>query len=143
VLEQELSHKLIGIAMQVQNLYGSAHQEIIYQRALEEILRKEQISFLAQPRLPVRSPISQKILGFYKPDFLVSSKIIVEIKAVPYPIARFEQQISSYLKNSPYEIGYLINFGIHPLYYRRLFHTKDRKISPHPPHPPSSVLSHL
>lgn len=143
MIHKELSYKLIGIAMRLQNTYGSAHQEIIYQRAFEEYLKQEGVLFLAQPKLPVRSHISGRNLGFYKPDFLIHSQIIVETKAVPYSIQRFEQQISSYLKTSSYELGYLINFGITPLFYRRFLHTSDRKASTHPSNPSLSVKSSL
>ncbi len=135
MIHKEISYKLIGVAMKVQNAYGNNHQEIIYQRAFEEYLKQEGVPFLAQPKLPVRSLISQKNLGFYRPDFLIDSCVIVEIKAVPYPIQRFEQQISSYLKTSPYEVGYLINFGIAPLFYRRFLHTSDRKAPKYPSNP--------
>ena len=124
---QEPSYKLIGIAMLIQNRYGYGHQEMIYQRALEEEFTKAGIIFAAQLKLKILSFESQKVLGWYKPDFIVDESIIVEIKATPYPVKRFEDQLRTYLRTSKYEVGYLINFGITPLYYQRIIHTLDRK----------------
>ncbi|MDP2631165.1 MAG: GxxExxY protein [Candidatus Uhrbacteria bacterium] len=46
MLEENLSHKIIGIAMRLQNQYGSQHNERIYQKGYEEQLTKEGIAYV-------------------------------------------------------------------------------------------------
>mgnify|MGYP001575834284 CR=1 FL=1 len=123
--------------MLVQNRYGYGHQELIYQRALKEAFTKEGLVFIAQPKLEVRSWDTNEILGWYIPDFIIGDKIILEIKATSMNVKRFQEQLKSYLRTSKYEVGYLMNFGIQPLYYERFLHTADRK--QRPIHPSSSV----
>ena len=87
---EDLSYKLIGLAMLVQNRYGYGHQEQIYQRALEEVFDKEKIIYRSQPVLRVKSFDTGKSLGLYKPDFVLDEKIVIEIKATSLPVRRFE-----------------------------------------------------
>lgn len=123
MLYHDLSHEIVGLSMKVQNCYGSHHNERIYQKALEEELSEKSLQYQSQPRLPVISRKSGKTLGWYQPDFFIDQKIILEIKAKAFPMQQFEDQIYEYLKSSTYKLGYLINFGIKPLYYRRLIYS--------------------
>lgn len=126
-LYRTLSYELVGLAMEVHTTYGSNHKEIIYQQALAEKLSLAGIKFEREPRIPVISVDTSKQLGWYQPDFLIDQKIIVELKAMPYPIKVHEVQLRDYLKSSKVELGYLINFGMPNLYFRRLIYTNDQK----------------
>lgn len=132
---EDLSYTVVGLAMEVQNRYGYGHQELIYQRALEEAFTKEGLIFVSQPKLEVYSWDTGRVLGWYIPDFIIGDKIILEIKATAMNVRRFQDQLRSYLRTSQYEVGYLVNFGIQPLYYERFLHTSDRKRKPGPPSP--------
>jgi len=121
----ELSHEIIGLAMKVQNRYGTGYNEQIYQRALEEAYEHAGIQFVSQPKLPVYSLDSGKKLGWYQPDLLIDDKVIVEIKASNYTVQKFEKQTKQYLRTSKYSIAYLINFGINPLYFKRFIHSSS------------------
>ena len=113
--------------MEIQKEYGSFHNERIYHNVLKEKFEKEQIKYLSKPRIKVYSKESGSKIGHYEPDFVVENKIMLELKAVPVNIKRYEIQLSEYIKTTEYEIGYLINFGIMPLYFRRIIYTNDKK----------------
>ncbi len=126
-LHPELSHAIIGIAIDVHNSYGSAHKEVIYERAFQEKLELHKIPYVNQPKIPVYSVDTKKRLGWYQPDFLISDKIILEMKATKYSVKIHETQLRDYLKVTGYELGYLLNFGMMSLYFRRIIYTNDRK----------------
>lgn len=127
VLEPELSYKIQGAVYNVANKYGSGLKEQIYQKALEEELFKNKISFEKQKRINIYSIDSGKILGVYVPDFVIENKIVLEIKASTFTTKQDISQQISYLKASIYEIGYLVNFNTSKLYMKRSIFTNDRK----------------
>ncbi len=127
LLEKELSYKVRGCFYNVANKYGKGLKEIIYQKALEEELEKENLKFESQKRIDIYSIETGKKLGTYVPDILVEDKIIVEIKATSFTRVDDINQQRSYLKASKYEIGYLVNFCTQELEIKRSICTNDRK----------------
>ena len=127
LLEKELSYKVRGCFYNVANKYGKGLKEIIYQKALEEELEKENLKFESQKRIDIYSIETGKKLGTYVPDILVEDKIIVEIKATSFTRVDDINQQRSYLKASKYEIGYLVNFCTQELEIKRSICANDRK----------------
>ena len=81
LLEKELSYKIQGCIFNVSNNYGKGLKEIIYQKALEEELKREGLNFESQKRINIYSFESGKVFGTYIPDFLIEGRVILEIKA--------------------------------------------------------------
>ncbi|MFA6296517.1 MAG: GxxExxY protein [Patescibacteria group bacterium] len=127
-LHKELSWKIIGICMKIQNEYGSNHNERIYHSLLIEQFTLQKINFLSKPKIPVLSKQTGKKIGLYEPDFLIEKLIILEIKAKPFNFKKDETQLQEYLNTTPYEIGYLVNFGFqNKLYFKRIICTNNLK----------------
>lgn len=63
-------------------------------------------------------------------DFIIDKKIVLEVKAIKFTPPKIQQQLYSYLKSTPYEVGYLANFGSTELYLKRIILTNDRKHVP-------------
>jgi GxxExxY protein len=120
-LYKNLGFKLLGICFDIHNNYGCGNNEIIYQSLLAERFEKECLKFSSQPKIPLFSKLTSRKIGFYVPDFLLEDKIIIEIKATDILLKRQEIQLLEYLKTTPYEIGYLINFGLPKLYYKKIY----------------------
>ena len=116
---EESTYKIIGAAMAVHRRLGPGHKEVIYQRALEEELMQAAIDFEAEKNLPVYD--SERLLGFYIPDFIVEDKVIVEIKAFATLHQKYLGQVITYLNHTGLKIGLLINFGERSLRPRRVF----------------------
>ena len=127
ILHKQLSYKLMDAVFQVRNTYGSGQKELVYQNALSEILNNKEIPHKQEVRINIISEKSGKILGNYRLDFVVDGKICVETKAIKFTPKKIEQQLYSYLKSTPYEIGYLINYGSTNFYWKRVILTNDRK----------------
>lgn len=126
-LYKELSYKIIGCCMKIHAAYGPYHNERIYHKLLEEDFNRHGIKYISKPKIPVYSRESGKEIGCYYPDDLVENIILLELKVSSIPQKRDEIQLSEYLKTTPYEVAYLINFGIKTLYYKRIIYTNDRK----------------
>jgi len=127
LLHKDLSYKLQGCFFEVRKNFGPGHKELVYQNALSEEFEAQKIPYEKEKDIRIYSPKSGKSVGYYRADFLIDKKIIVEIKAVDVIPKNFIDQIFSYLKNSEYELGYFVNFKSPKLYIKRIIYTNDRK----------------
>ncbi len=128
IIEKDLSYKLVGLFIELSQKYGHLYKEEIYHNALKELLEREQIKHISQPRINIHSLETSKVLSTYVPDFLIEDKIIIEIKAHPYLNSDFMFQLDQYLKASKFELGILVNFGEPKANIVRRIFTNDRKL---------------
>ncbi|MGC8981650.1 MAG: GxxExxY protein [Minisyncoccia bacterium] len=124
ILYKDLSYKLQGIFFKIKNELGGGYKEPIYRKALEKELEKNKIMFQKEYPIKVFSKDGE-FLGLYRPDFVVEDKIIVEIKTKNFLSRQERIVIYDYLKNSKYQVGYLVNFGSKKFYVRRYIYTND------------------
>jgi GxxExxY protein len=123
---KDLSYKLQGLFFDIRNDLGSGHKESIYQKALEKELTRAGIKFIKEPSIKIYSQKGE-FLGLYRPDFIVEDKIIVELKAAQFVTKQESARMYDYLRNSKYELAYLVNFTSPKLYVKRFIFTNDRK----------------
>ena len=100
----------MGAAFEVYNFLGYGMAEEIYQQSLEIELQRRSIPFASQPTIEVEYK-TIKLQAFYRPDMLVHSEIVVELKAVAELASEHEAQLFNYLRICNKKVGYLINFG--------------------------------
>ena len=118
----DLTHKIIGCAMEVHRELGNGFQEVIYQRALAYEMELQGISFIREFVMPVFYKDRQ--LGTRRVDFFVEDVISLELKArVELDDADLNQGLN-YLEVYNLEIGLLINFGGKSLEFKRLLNRK-------------------
>ena len=127
ILEKELSERVVGMFIGISKKYGCLYKEQIFQKACEEYLSLNNISFVPQPKIKIYSLDSGKMLGIYIPDLLIKDKIIIEIKVEKFLSKIALRQLEQYLKASKYEIGYIVNFGEPKAKWYRCIYTNDRK----------------
>lgn len=127
LLYKDLSYQIQGTAFEVRKNFGPGLKESIYQNAFAEELKSRNVRFEKEGSIQIFSPKTGKLLGSYRPDFIVDGKILVELKAVEKIPKMFIDQLYSYLRNSEYELGYFINFASPKLYVKRVIFTNDRK----------------
>lgn len=118
----ELTGKIIGCAMEVHNELGNGFQEVIYQRALEHEMNLQNISFDREFEMPIF--YKEKPIGSRRVDFLVETKISVELKALIKIESVHLAQAINYLEAYNLEVGLLINFGNIRLEFHRLQNNK-------------------
>ncbi len=101
----------------VHQVLGSGHKEVVYSKALEQEFILRDIIYNREKTLPVI--YERKKVGYYRPDFIVDNKILIEVKAVPFLPIQAENQMSYYLRGTLYKIGLLVNFGSKSLVIKR------------------------
>jgi len=122
MINDELTHKIIGCAMQVHSALGNGFQEVIYQRALEIEMGYKEISFEREKEMPIY--YRQIDIGTRRVDFFVENSIMVELKAIITLEDVHLAQAINYLEAYNMQIGLLINFGSQSLTFKRLFNKK-------------------
>jgi GxxExxY protein len=127
LLYKELSYKIRGAAIEVKKNYGLGHKEVLYQRAFAEELALRKICYETEKAIKIYSPKTKKAIASYQPDFVVEDKIIVELKALEKTPQIAIDQLYSYLRNSDYELGFLINFSSNGVDIKRIIYTNGRK----------------
>jgi GxxExxY protein len=109
--ENEISHKIIGAAIEVHRILGPGLLESIYEEALCHELYLRGIKFLRQQPVPI--PYKDIKLGTdLRLDLLVEEKVIVDLKAKEFVTAIDHQKLLSYLRLSHKRLGLIINFHV-------------------------------
>jgi len=125
-LYKDLSFQLRGIFFDIRNTYGPGHKEVVYQNLLEEYLKEKNVRFEREKSISIHAPQGKNV-GIYRPDFIVDNDIILEVKATEKVVRVHEEQLYYYLRNSKYQVGFLVNFSSPRLYIKRTIYTNDRK----------------
>ena len=119
---EQLTHKIIGCAMEVHSALGNGFQEVIYQRSLEYELGLQNIQFAREVEMPVYYKDLQ--VGTRRVDFLIENVLSVEIKAIIELEDVHLAQAMNYLEAYNLEVGLLINFGSRSLTFKRVHNKK-------------------
>lgn len=117
---QDITHKIIGAAMEVHKFLGNGFQEVIYQRALAYELAKCGLSAEREIEQDIFYKDLPTAIGTRRADFIVENKVLVELKAISQLEEVHWAQILNYLKAYRFEVGLLINFGAKSLEWKRL-----------------------
>jgi GxxExxY protein len=107
--DQELTHAIIGAAIEVHRQLGPGLLESSYEECLARELTLRSITFDRQKPLPVVYK-GVKLECGYRLDFLVDGRIVVELKAVEALAPIHDAILLTYLRLSGCKIGLLINF---------------------------------
>ncbi len=127
LLYPELSYIIQGCIFDIRKNYGPGQKEVVYQRLLKEKLEASKLRVKREKKINIFSHESGKIVGTYQPDILVEDKIILEIKSSRFTNKTDEKQLYYYLRNSEYELGYLINFSTPQLFLKRIIYSNTKK----------------
>ena len=122
MLYNEITHKIIGSAMTVQNVLGSGFQEVIYQRALAIEMMKQGLKFSREMEMSIFYDGQE--IGTRRVDFFVEEKIMVELKAIVKLDDLHLAQCRNYLEAYNLPIGLLLNFGASSLDYKRVYNSR-------------------
>jgi len=119
---KEVTHKIIGCAMEVHKVLGPGFMEYIYHRALAIEMRTAGLKFDEEFDLPVFYKGDQ--VGLRRVDFRIENTIAVEIKAKSDLDNTHLAQGINYIEASNIPAGLLINFGAASLQFKRLHNKK-------------------
>ena len=107
----ELSHQVIGCAIEVHRELGPGLLESTYRDCLARELELNDIPCQRELPLPVMYKGLHVECG-YRVDLLVKDNILLELKAVAKLAPIHEAQILTYMKLSGIHYGFLINFNV-------------------------------
>lgn len=121
---QDLTHKIIGAAMEVHRYLGNGFQEVVYQRALAIEFALQGINYEREKEMPL--VYKGHDIGTRRVDFFIEEIIMLEIKAVSQLEDVHLAQAINYLEAYGLEIGLLINFGNTSLQFKRVMKPNKR-----------------
>jgi GxxExxY protein len=109
--ENDISNKLIGLAINVHQLLGpglleSAYKECLYYKILKSGLMAEK-----EKPMPLIFEEVRLDCG-YRIDILVENKVVIELKSVDVLNDVHFAQTLTYMKLGNYKLGLLINFNV-------------------------------
>lgn len=119
VIYKEESYEIIGICMEIHNYLGHGFSEIVYKDALEIEFQKAGIFYEREKEYEV---VYKGIIlphKFYA-DFVISEKVILEIKGKNQIVEADLAQANNYLKVSENKLAIIVNFGESKLNYKRI-----------------------
>ncbi len=107
----DLSHELIGAAIEVHRELGPGLLESAYEGAYSHELTLRRIPHVRQKIMPVLYKGVEIETG-YRIDVLVDNRLVVEIKAVEKVLQIHGTQLLTYLRLGRFPLGLLINFNV-------------------------------
>ncbi|MEO8211496.1 MAG: GxxExxY protein [bacterium] len=109
--EDELSNKVIGIAIEVHNKLGPGLLENVYKECLYYKILKSGLHVEKEKAIPVVFEEVKLDCG-YRLDLLVENKLVIEIKSVQALNEIYLAQTLTHLRLGNYKLGLLINFNV-------------------------------
>ena len=116
LIEEELTHSVIGAFFEVYNVLGFGFLEHIYIMALERELLARGHRVAREFGIPVFYKGEE--IGYQRLDMVVDDKLVVEVKSTYELHKAAPRQIRSYLQATSLEVGLLLHFGPEARYFR-------------------------
>jgi GxxExxY protein len=108
--ENELSHKIIGVALRLHSALGPGLLESVYERALAHDL--EEAGLEVKRQFPVNFIYKGiNMDSAYRIDLLVNDKVVIEMKSVDSISDVCYLQTLTYLRLAEKKLALLINFN--------------------------------
>jgi GxxExxY protein len=110
VNDNDLSRRVIGLAIEVHRQLGPGLLESVYEECLCFELRQAGIPHVRQLKHPIRYK-GTTLEYCYRIDIVVDDCLIIEVKSVDHIIPVHEAQLLTYLRLSGIPLGLLLNFN--------------------------------
>jgi GxxExxY protein len=109
--DNEITHEIIGAAIEVHKHLGPGLLESAYEECLAHELLLRNLRVERQKPVPVVYKETKLECG-YRLDLLVEARIVVELKSVEGLGPMHEAIMMTYLRMSGHRLGLLINFNV-------------------------------
>ena len=116
MIENELSNKVIGLAIEVHKALGPGLLESAYKECLFYKIQQEGLIVEKEKTMPLVFEDVRLECG-YRMDLLVENKLVIEIKSVDALNDVHLAQTLTYMKLGNFKLGLLINFNVILLKY--------------------------
>jgi GxxExxY protein len=112
--DNQITHEIIGAAIEVHKHLGPGLLESAYEECLAHELQLRKLRVERQKPVPVVYKETKLECG-YRLDLLVEGKIVVELKSIEGLGPIHEAIMMTYLRMSGHKLGLLINFNVNVL----------------------------
>ena len=106
----DLTHRIIGLAMHVHTRLVPGLLESAYERCLCHEFDRNVLPYRRQVDLPLDYDGVHLDCG-YRADMIVNHEVILELKSVEHILPLHEAQLLTYLRLSRCRVGLLLNFN--------------------------------
>lgn len=118
ILYKDESFKIVGLIFEIYRTLGGGLKEKVYANALEELFKREKISYKREIYYPLK--INDKVVGQNYFDFLVDDKIVVELKCGNVKYYQAFDQLKNYLTLSGLKLGLIVRFTLEKAIIKRI-----------------------
>ena len=108
--DQELTHKILGAAIEVHRYLGPGLLESAYRFCLCMELDSLNIKYKQELTIPILYKNKKVDCGF-RADIIVEDKVVLELKSVESLLPVHQSQLLTYLRLLNKQVGLLINFN--------------------------------
>jgi GxxExxY protein len=108
--EQEITHSIIGAAIEIHRGLGPGLLESAYEECLAYELAERGLAVERQPGRPIEWK-GVRLSVAYRPDLVVERTVVVELKSVERFSAVHTAQLLTYLHLEGLHVGLLLNFN--------------------------------
>lgn len=105
----ELTGRIIGLAIEVHRHLGPGLSEAAYERAMCIELNSAGLPYTHQISLPVK--YKGEVVAEYRPDLVICDQVVLEIKSVERLTPVHRAQMLTYLRVTGRELGLVLNFN--------------------------------
>jgi GxxExxY protein len=129
MIEQELTEKIIGAAIDVHRYFGPGLLESVYRECLYYELKARNLKVAREVPMPVIYK-GIRLEHAFRLDLIVEDRIVLELKSVSALNDVHFAQLLSYLRLGNYSLGLLINFDVRILKngIKRIINSTDDRI---------------
>jgi GxxExxY protein len=109
-LYKQESYEVMGACFEVYKEMGVGFYEPIYHECLEKEFIRRNLPYVHHPGLALSykgEPLKQS----YEADFVMFSKIVLEVKVAKRLIDEHRAQVINYLRATGFQLGLLVNYG--------------------------------
>ena len=110
--ENELSHEIIGSAIEVHRILGPRLLESAYEECLCYELKEKKFHIERPLWLPMKYKDILVKEKMYRLDIWVERKVVVDIKSVETVLPVHQKQVLTYLQQTGSKLGLLLNFNV-------------------------------
>jgi GxxExxY protein len=125
LLHEELSKSVIAAFFETYNDLGYGFAEHICVTAMEKELTRRGHVVARELAVPVW--VKNEVVGNQRLDLVADDKIILEVKSTLILPKSADQQVTSYLNGTQFEVAFLLHFGEEPKFYRRILLNEHKK----------------
>jgi GxxExxY protein len=107
--DDPLTRRIIECAIDVHHELGPGLLEQAYSQAMCAALMDAKLAFVKERAFPIK--FRGREIGVYRPDLIVESQVVVEIKSVDRYDPVFLAQMLTYLRITALHVGLIVNFN--------------------------------